>query len=139
MKKQLSFSISKLADEFEISTRTIRYYEEKGLLSPKRTGGNQRIYSRRDKARLKLILRGKRFGYSLEQISEMIGFSDGELEETDQIRRSLEYGDLRLKEIRERIAELKTLEQDILSVMDKLVGRLEALENSKINKKGERR
>jgi len=130
MKKQSTCSISKLADEFEISTRAIRYYEEKGLLSPKRTGGNQRIYSRRDRARLKLIRRGKRLGYSLQQISEMIGFSDGELEEKDQIRRSLEYGELRLNEISESIAELETLRLEIRSTMNQLVSRLEELESS---------
>jgi DNA-binding transcriptional MerR regulator len=67
-----SYCISELASEFAISPRSIRFYEEKGLISPKRTAGNQRIYNKRDRARLKLILRGRRFGYSLEEISEMI-------------------------------------------------------------------
>jgi len=59
------YSISELARELDISPRTIRFYEEKRLISPKRNKANQRIYSKRDRARLKLILRGKRFGYAL--------------------------------------------------------------------------
>jgi len=65
-KNELIYSISELADELDISTRAIRFYEEKGLISPKRTKGNHRIYSKRDRTRLKLILRGKRLGYSLD-------------------------------------------------------------------------
>ena len=63
------FSISQLASELKISTRSIRFYEERGLIAPQRTSGNQRIYGKRDRARLKLILRGKRFGYSLIEIA----------------------------------------------------------------------
>ena len=68
-----NYTISDLAEEFHISTRTIRFYEEKSLISPGRTKGNHRIYSRRDRARLRLILRGKRFGYTLEEIAETRG------------------------------------------------------------------
>ncbi len=67
MKKKDRYTISELAKEFEISTRTIRYYEEIGLLNPERTKGNQRIFSRKDRAKLKLILRGKRLGFSLRR------------------------------------------------------------------------
>ncbi|MFZ5586694.1 MAG: MerR family transcriptional regulator [Thermodesulfobacteriota bacterium] len=125
------FTISELAGEFDISTRTIRFYEEKGLITPRRSRGNQRLYTRRDRARLKLILRGKRFGYSLDEIAEMIGMADVDLEETDQILRSLVFGEAKLAEIRQRIAELRMLEQDILSVKDKLVARLARLEKTR--------
>lgn len=91
-----TWTIAELARELEISTRTIRFYEEKGLITPERTSGNRRVYSKRDRARLKLILRGKRFGYSLEEIGEMIGMGAVDLAEAEQIRRSLAYGDKKL-------------------------------------------
>lgn len=123
-----TYSISELAAEFEISTRTIRFYEEKGLISPGRTRGNQRRYTRRDRARLKLILRGKRFGYSLDEIAEMIGLDEVDLAEAEQIRKSLAFGEKKLAEIRERIEELRLLEEDLASVKQKLLVRLAELE-----------
>jgi DNA-binding transcriptional MerR regulator len=116
-------TISQVADELDISTRTIRFYEEKGLIQPRRTTGNQRVYTPRNKARLKLIIRGKRFGFSLDEIAEMIGMADADPNEREQIEKSLRYGDAKLKEIRERKKELTLLEQDILAVRDKLVKR----------------
>jgi len=129
--KTRTFSISELAREFDISPRSIRFYEEKGLIAPQRTAGNQRIYTKRDRARLKLILRGKRFGYSLDEISEMIGMTSGEMEEIQQIERSLAYGEKKLKELRHRIEELELLEHDILSVKEKLLKRLAVLKSEK--------
>ncbi|MDQ7783466.1 MAG: MerR family DNA-binding transcriptional regulator [Desulfomonilaceae bacterium] len=127
MPHEKKYSISELAGEFDISPRTIRFYEEKLLLSPKRSKGNYRIYTRRDRARLKLILRGKRFGYSLEEIAEMIGMTDVNMSEITQIERSLAFGEKKLAEIRERIEELKLLEQDLLNVEQRLVRRLTEL------------
>ena len=122
-----AYTISGLATEFEISPRTIRFYEEKGLISPQRTKGNQRIYDKRDRARLKLILRGKRFGYSLDEILEMIGMTDLDISEVEQIEKSLVYGDKKMAEIRERIKELELLEEDLLGVRKKLLMRMEEL------------
>jgi DNA-binding transcriptional MerR regulator len=132
-RKEKTFSISHLASEFDISPRSIRFYEEKGLLSPRRSSGNQRIYSKRDRARLKLILRGKRFGYSLEEIAEMIGMTVTEMHELDQINTSLAYGERKLKEIRERISELELMEQDLIAVREKLLKRSEELERGQQN------
>lgn len=128
-----TYGISELASQLEISTRTIRFYEEKGLISPRRSAGNQRQYTRRDRARLKLILRGKRFGYSLEEISEMIGMAEVDLDEAEQIRRSLAYGQEKLKEINQRIEELRLLEEDILAVRQKLIDRLAQLHGGPIS------
>ncbi len=66
-----SFSISDLASEFNVTTRTIRFYEEKGLLDPKREG-TRRIYNPADRTKLRLILRGKRLGLSLDESAEII-------------------------------------------------------------------
>ncbi len=128
LKEAPVFTISQLAEEFDISTRTIRFYEEKNLIAPRRSKGNQRIYSKRDRARLKLILRGKRFGYSLDEISEMMGMNDIDMNEADQIRKALEYGDRKLLEIQTRLEELSLLEQDIHSVKEKLIDRLAEIE-----------
>ncbi len=127
-KNQDSYTISQIADQLDISTRTIRFYEEKGLIKPNRTRGNQRVYTPRNKARLKLILRGKRFGFSLDEIAEMIGMADNRVEETDQIEKSLAFGDAKLKEIQERKKELVLLEQDILATREKLIKRKIELE-----------
>ena len=69
------YTISNLANEFDITTRTLRFYEEKGLLNPTRNG-QARIYSAADRTRLKLVLRGKRIGLSLEDSAEIIGMYD---------------------------------------------------------------
>jgi DNA-binding transcriptional MerR regulator len=122
-----SFSISDLADELDISTRTIRFYEEKGLISPRRTKGNHRIYNRRDRARLRLILRGKRLGYSLDEIAEMIGMADFDMDEEKQLIKALQYGKIKLKEINSRMEELQILKQELLAVQEKIENRLNDL------------
>ena len=127
-KKKKTYTISELAKEFDISTRTIRYYEEVGLLSPKRTSGNQRIFTRKDRAKLKLILRGKRLGFSLEEIREMIEMYDV-AGEPEQIRLTLKYGDKKLKEIEEKIKELELLKEDLLNIREILIRRLNELES----------
>ena len=122
-----TFSISELADELDISTRAIRFYEEKGLISPRRTKGNHRIYDKRDRARLKLILRGKRLGYSLDEISEMIGMADFDMDEEKQLKKTYAYGKKKLKEINSRMEELEILKQDLLTVQEKVLRRLKEL------------
>ncbi len=85
MEQQRTYSISDLSREFGITTRTIRYYEDQGLIRPERKG-RQRIYSRRDRTRLKLILRGKRLGFPLKEIGEIIDMYNGERGEARQLR-----------------------------------------------------
>jgi DNA-binding transcriptional MerR regulator len=122
------WTIRQLAGEFDISTRTIRFYEEKALLAPARTNGGHRLYTRRDRARLKLILRGKRFGFSLEEIVDMIGMATDDIDEKEQIRRTLSYADRSLREIRERLEELKMFEAEILEMQEKLNDRMQRLQ-----------
>lgn len=124
------YTISELASEFEISTRTIRYYEEIGLLSPKRTSGNQRIFTKKDRAKLKLILRGKRLGFTLEEIREMIEIYEI-AGEPEQIRLALKYGEKKLREIDEKINELQLLKEDLIALRDMLLNRLKELEADK--------
>jgi len=131
--KNTTYSISDLASEFNITSRSIRFYEEKGLILPVRTAGNQRRYTKQDRIRLKLILRGKRFGYSLDEIAKMIGLADVDINEIDQIRRALSYGAKKLGEIRHRMEELKAMEQDMIRVRLKLIGRIEDIKKGKNN------
>jgi len=129
--KKENYSISDLASEFGITSRSIRFYEEKGLIHPGRSRGNQRIYTPKDRVRLKLILRGKRFGYTLDEISKMIGLADVDINEIDQIRSALSYGDKKLKEIGQRRKELKALEEEMRAVREKLIHRLKTLEGKR--------
>ncbi|WP_290596772.1 MULTISPECIES: MerR family transcriptional regulator [unclassified Archaeoglobus] len=126
-KRKNTYTISELAKEFDISTRTIRYYEEVGLLSPMRTAGNQRVFTRKDRAKLKLILRGKRLGFSLDEIKEMIEMYDV-AGEPEQIKLALKYGNKKLQEIDEKIKELELLKEEILNIKEMLIKRLEELE-----------
>lgn len=82
------FSISELAKEFGVTTRTIRHYEEQGLLNPKREGVN-RIFNNRDRVRLKLALRGKRLGFSLNDIRELFELYDLAKDEKKQLEEFL--------------------------------------------------
>jgi DNA-binding transcriptional MerR regulator len=100
------FVIADLAREFAISTRAIRFYEAKGLLNPERVGG-ARIFRRRDRARLMLILRGKRLGFSLRDISDYLSLYDTH-SQTAQVALLVDKVDGRLKLLEEQMADLQT-------------------------------
>ncbi len=113
-----SYSISDLASEFDITTRTIRFYEEKGYLNPKREG-TRRIYSTPDRTSLRLILRGKRLGLSLEETAELIkmyGSPHGNRKQLEKF--ILRIADKRAELERKR-RDLDVLINDLLSVEDK--------------------
>ncbi len=120
------YSISELAGEFGITPRAIRYYEEVDLITPHRNSKTtQRMYSRRDRARLKLILRGKRFGFPLSEIKEMIELYDVDPTSREQLRKTVAYGDRRLAEIDEMIHELEEIKEEILEFRNRFVEVLE--------------
>ncbi len=123
------YTISELAEELDISTRTIRYYEEIGLLSPQRTPGNHRIFTKKDRARLKIILRGKRLGFTLEEIKQILDMY--EVSEPEQIRLTLKLADEKLKQIEDRLHDLKILKEELLDLMERLSRRLNELESVK--------
>ena len=87
-KERGEFSISELATEFDVTPRAIRFYEDHGLLAPKRAG-QRRIYSPRDRTRLKLTLRGKRLGLTLSEIRELIDMYEPGRDERPQLERFL--------------------------------------------------
>ncbi len=112
-----TFTISALATEFNVTTRTIRFYEDKGLLAPTRNGRN-RVYSKRDRTRLKLVLRGKRLGFSLDETREIIDLYDGQasgerqqlLLMCDKIRDSRALLTQQLKDIERSLNEMERIE-----------------------------
>ncbi len=106
------YSIGDLAAEFAISPRAIRFYEDQDLLRPQRIGGN-RVYNHRDRARLTLVLRGKRLGFSLADIKEMLDLYDVDPEHVEQLRVTLAKG-------RERIAELERHRAEIVEMLKEL-------------------
>lgn len=110
-------TIAEVAAEFDVTTRTIRYYEEIGLLVPGRTTGNRRVFSKSDVARLKLIFRGKRYGFSLEEIKEMILLFDEDRSGKKQLKRTIEYGEEKVAEIEEVIAEFQALKAEMEVLM----------------------
>jgi len=100
-----TFTISELAKEFDVTTRTIRFYEDQGLLSPAREG-TTRVFSARDRVRLKLALRGKRLGFSLAEIRELFELYDVSRDEHKQLEEflgKLERRRARLEQQREDI------------------------------------
>lgn len=108
----IQFSIGELAKEFDITTRSIRFYEDQGLLAPQRKG-QTRIYSQKDKVRLKLVLRGKRLGFSLAETKTIFDLYDTEKSEQRQLETMLE-----LIATKKEILAQQLL--DITSVMDDL-------------------
>ena len=107
-----AYGIAELAREFGVTTRTIRYYEDKGLLSPRRKG-QRRVYAPRDRVRLRLIMRGKRLGFSLDEIRELIDLYDVDPTEATQLRHFLD-------KISERKAVLVRQQADIAETLSEM-------------------
>lgn len=101
------YSISELAGEFGISTRAIRFYESKGLIAPQRVGGT-RVFRRRDRARLILILRGKRLGFSLQDIHEYLSLYEADRSQSAQVARLLELVDQRVNLLEGQMHDIET-------------------------------
>jgi DNA-binding transcriptional MerR regulator len=100
-----TMTIREMCDAFDVTPRTLRFYEAKELLSPIRAG-QKRHYTRRDRGRLKLILRGKRFGFSLEEIRQLLDLYDIDDQQQTQISRTLDLARNRLDSMRQQRDEL---------------------------------
>jgi DNA-binding transcriptional MerR regulator len=120
------YKISDLAKEFDITTRSIRFYEDVGLIEPERKG-NIRVYQRRDKIRLKLILRGKRLGFSLAEIRELFELYDTQQSDGQLLKM--------LTIIDEKQAHLQQQLDDISVVMNELETAKERCKQALINNK----
>jgi DNA-binding transcriptional MerR regulator len=105
MMTQDTMTIREMCDAFDVTPRTLRFYEAKELLFPIRLG-TRRLFTRADRARLTLILRGKRFGFSLEDIRRLLGMYDRNGSNEGQLRKTLELGQTRLTQMESQRHEL---------------------------------
>ena len=124
------FTISELAEAFDATPRTLRYYEELGLLVPERSG-TRRLYRERDRVRLKLILRGRRLGFSLEEIRQMLDLYEVDRTEITQLREVLRRGEARLAEVRAQIADLEALRDELVDLSARMRERLREREGER--------
>lgn len=124
-----SYGIAELAREFDITTRTVRFYEDKGLLSPERDG-QRRIYGPRDRVRLKLIMRGKRLGLSLEEIGELMDLYDADPSEVTQLTQFIDVIrarksalEVQKQDIEDSLAEMTRIEEQCADLLQQKQGR----------------
>jgi DNA-binding transcriptional MerR regulator len=132
------FSISDLAKEFDLTTRAIRFYEDMGLLEPERSGpgGRNRVYSSRDRTRLKLTLRAKRLGLSLVEAKELIDMYDTPRDTGPQLKKFMvvlaehrQQLESQLADLHATLEEVKTHEKDARN----LLARSEKLASKKVS------
>ncbi|MCB1507154.1 MAG: MerR family DNA-binding transcriptional regulator [Hyphomicrobiaceae bacterium] len=116
----VTFSIGELADEFGITTRAIRFYESRGLIQPQREGTN-RIYSKRDRGRLILILRGKNLGFTLEDIAEYLTLYDIDPSQRVQTEMLLGKVEASIADLNRKKADLARSLQDLKDLRAKCV------------------
>jgi DNA-binding transcriptional MerR regulator len=106
MELEEKYSISELSREFDVTPRAIRFYEDQGLLSPRRDG-QRRIYTARDRTRLKLTLRGKRLGLTLSEIRELIDMYEPGRDERPQLERFLAVLEAHKKDLIQQRADIE--------------------------------
>jgi DNA-binding transcriptional MerR regulator len=109
-------TIRQMCEEFDVTPRTLRFYEAKELLAPRRVG-QKRLFTRRDRARLKLILRGKRFGFSLEDLRQLLDLYDKGDQQHSQIARTYDVARKRLAEMEKQRDELNAAIADLRAQM----------------------
>jgi DNA-binding transcriptional MerR regulator len=109
-------TIREMCDAYDVTPRTLRFYEAKELLFPRREG-QKRLFTRRDRARLKLILRGKRFGFSLEEIRQLLDLYDKGDQQLTQLTETYQVAEARLAEL---IRQRKELDAAIADLRDQM-------------------
>lgn len=110
-------TIRQMCAEFQVTPRTLRFYESKELLAPVREG-QKRLFTKRDRARLKLILRGKRFGFTLEEIRQLLDLYDIGDQQRTQLRRACELGRRRLQDLIRQRDELSRAVSDLTEQLE---------------------
>jgi DNA-binding transcriptional MerR regulator len=101
-----TWSITELAEDYDVTLRTIRHYEDVGLLSPERRG-SRRVFRNRDRVRLALVLRGRRLGFSLDEIARIVNMYDEQPGEAGQLEYLLEQIDVRRAELEQRRRDIE--------------------------------
>ncbi|MCL9781969.1 MerR family DNA-binding transcriptional regulator [Vibrio sp. S4M6] len=128
-----TFKISELANEFDVTTRSIRFYEEQGLLHPTRNG-TVRVYQRRDKVRLKLILRGKRLGFSLDEIRELFELYDTNQCDT-QLMKMLDIIDEKQATLRRQLKDIDVVMHELDNAKERCLQALNRSSSEKVANK----
>ena len=124
MTSEVLYTTPQLAELLEITPRTLRFYEDKGLLSPRRLG-NTRVYTHREVGRLKIILRGKRLGFSLADIREYLDLYDLDTTQTEQIRLLIDKVRARLDDLEGQRHDLETAIAELTDIERQAVTALE--------------
>ena len=124
--KEITYSISELAHEFDVTPRTIRYYEDEGLLTPLREGQTH-IYSHRDKIRLKLTLRGKRLGFSLAEIRELFDMYDTDKSSKTQLHSMIQLIDEKRDALRQQLEDIQMVMAELEAAEQRCVNSLNSL------------
>ncbi|MGL6006336.1 MerR family transcriptional regulator [Aeromonas sobria] len=127
--KEITYSISELAHEFDVTPRTIRYYEDEGLLTPLREG-QTRIYSHRDKIRLKLTLRGKRLGFSLAEIRELFDMYDTDKSSKTQLHSMIQLIEAKRGVLRQQLEDIQMVMAELEAAEQRCVNSLNSLKSS---------
>ena len=124
------YSVTELADELGITPRAIRFYETKGLIKPRRAG-TTRVYSHRDRARMQLILRGKRLGFTLADIREYLDLYDVDPSQVKQLQLLLEKIDRRSSELEQQRDDLETTLHELDEMRQQCLANIEVRKKSK--------
>jgi len=118
------YSVTELADELGVTPRAIRFYETKGLIKPRRAG-TTRVYSNRDRARMLLILRGKRLGFSLADIGEFLDLYDLDPSQMQQLQMLTEKINQRVRELEQQREDLETTLLELYEMRQECLDHLE--------------
>jgi DNA-binding transcriptional MerR regulator len=123
------YTIGELADELEVTTRAIRFYEAKGLIAPVRRGV-QRSYSRRDRARLRLILRGKNLGFSLEEVAQYLKLYDADPAQITQTQMLLSHVERAIDDLQTKRTDIDRTLKELKEIRSQCIEHLSAREDS---------
>lgn len=127
-----TYSISDLAREFDLTTRAIRFYEDQGLLAPRREG-RRRIYDRRNRTRLKLTLRGKRLGFSLSEIREILDLFDSPKGEQVQLHYFLKVLNRHRASLEQQKADIEAVLNEIDTARNDCLRRLATIDDTALS------
>lgn len=127
---QKLYSVSELATELGVTARALRFYEDKGLISPQRAG-NTRVYTHRDRGRLMLILRGKRLGFSLREVRDWLDLYDLDPNQVAQMTRLRDKVCARIAALEGQRADLKATLAELRGILQQVDGHLAAEDGSK--------
>lgn len=127
-KTERHYTIGELAQEFNVTTRAIRFYESRGLLTPARIGAN-RSYTYRDRARLILILRGKNLGFTLQDIAEYLSLYDADPEHVTQTKHMLKKVEATIADLQQKRADLDRTLRELKEIRARGLDHIKAHEN----------